>query len=193
MKFIVSILIITLLSFTMSNQWELQKEKNGMKVYTRMTQYKLKEFKINTTLNTSLERLKAELMDVKNMYQWYDMIEQVDILKQISESEAIYKIHFDFPAITSDRYSVVHATITSDDKSIKVRTKFIEYPHSPEKSKVKISNIYSEWNVKKNGQKLDVEHIGFLDPAGSIPQWLINQNVIDSPMKTLTNLKKRVE
>ena len=49
---------------------------------------------------------------------------------------------------------------------------------------------YDFESITKNGNKLDVEHIGFMDPAGSIPQWMVNTNVVDSPMKTIKNLKR---
>ena len=76
---------------------------------------------------------------------------------------------------------------------VKVKTKYVDFPHTKETDRVLITNIYSEWTVTKNGNKLDVEHIGFMDPAGSIPQWMVNTNVVDSPMKTIKNLKRRVE
>lgn len=174
-------------------EWKLEKQKDNISIYTRKTTTNLKEFKAVTTYKTSLEKIKNELSNVQNMNTWYDMITKVEVLKQISKTEAIYKIYFDFPPITSDRYSIINGNLTFENNILKVKTKYVEFPHVKEKDRVLITNIYSEWTIKKEGDLLAVEHIGFMDPSGSIPQWLINSNVVDSPMRTIKNLKKRVE
>lgn len=192
-KYLSVVALLLVSSIVSSDEWKLEKQKDNISIYTRKTKFNLKEFKAITTYNSKLEKVKNELSDVKNMNLWYDMITKVEVLKQISETEAIYKIYFDFPAITSDRYSIIQGTLSADENSVTVKTKYVDYPHTKEKDRVLITNIYSEWKVKKNGNLLDVEHIGFMDPSGSIPQWLINTNVVDSPLKTIKNLKKRVE
>ena len=193
MKFILSISLLFLLSNENLSEWKLEKQKDNITIYTRKTKFNLKEFRAVTSYNSTLDKVKNELSDVKNMNLWYDMITKVEVLKQISKTEAIYKIYFDFPAITSDRYSIIQGNLTHDDNTVKVKTKYVDFPHTKETDRVLITNIYSEWSVTKNGNKLDVEHIGFMDPAGSIPQWMVNTNVVDSPMKTIKNLKRRVE
>lgn len=186
-----------LLLFTStSHEWVLAKQKNGISIYTKQADHKkLKEFRAETVLNCSIDKMEAILKDLNSMNQWYDMIEKIEVLKTISNTEAIYKIYFDFPIVTSDRYSVLHASIVKNaDNSLTATTKFDAMIHHPEKNRVFIKDIRSSWIVSPiDNHKVKVEHSGFMDPAGSIPQWLINQNIVDSPMKTLSNLKKIAE
>lgn len=174
-------------------EWTLAKEKNGVKVYTRIKEgQKLKELKAVATYNCTKDNLYKTFIDIQNMYQWYDMVEKVELLKQISPTEGVYKIFFDFPSLAGDRYSTIKASIKKEvNGDLKVETKFYPIDHKPEADYVYVKNIESAWRISGKDGQLAVEHTAFMDPSGSIPNWIINATLTDGPIKTLTNLRKR--
>lgn len=190
------IILMSALFITSDINWELAKEKNGIKVYTRKkTGYDFKEFKAVTNFRCTKDKIQAEFVNIEAMSQWYDMVEKVELLKKVSESEAIYKLYFDFPSFTTDRYSTVKAGLTRDKVTgdISVYSKYIEVQHQKEADRILIKNIETSWKIKGPDNNLSIEHQGYLDPSGSIPMWIFNSGLSDGPYKTLMNLKKRVE
>ena len=94
------------------NEWSLAKEKKwyqGLHPHKRGT--KLKELKAVATYNCSKDALYKTFIDIQHMNEWYDMVEKVQLLKQVSPTEGIYKIYFDFPSLAGDRYSTIKASI----------------------------------------------------------------------------------
>jgi hypothetical protein len=190
------IILMSALFITSDINWELTKEKNGIKVYTRKkTGHDFKEFKAVTVFRCTKDKIQAEFVNIEAMSQWYDMVEKVELLKKVSESEAIYKLYFDFPSFTTDRYSTVKAGLTRDKVTgdISVYSKYIEVQHKKEADRILIKNIETSWKIKGPDNNLSIEHQGYLDPSGSIPMWIFNSGLSDGPYKTLMNLKKRVE
>jgi hypothetical protein len=178
------------------NAWELAKDKNGIKVYTRKkTGFSFKEFKAESQFKCTKDKIQAEFVNIEAMSQWYDMVEKVELLKKLSETEAIYKIYFNFPSPTTDRYSTIKAGLSRDKITgdISVYSQYFEIVHKPEPNRVLITNMQTSWSIKGSDNNLSIEHIGYLDPAGSIPMWMFNSGLSDGPYKTLLNLKKRVE
>ena len=173
--------------------WTLAKEKNGVKVYTRIKEgQKLKELKAVATYNCTKDNLYKTFIDIQNMYQWYDMVEKVELLKQISPTEGVYKIFFDFPSLAGDRYSTIKASIKKEaNGDLKVETRFYPIDHKPEADYVYVKNIESAWRISGKDGQLAIEHTAFMDPSGSIPNWIINATLTDGPINTLTNLRKR--
>jgi hypothetical protein len=59
---------------------------------------------------------------------------------------------------------------------------------------IRIKEYRQTWTVKPIGKELS--HVvleGYVDPAGSIPDWLPNMLIIDSPIKVISGVKKRLE
>ena len=175
-------------------EWTKAVDKNGIKVWTKTYNTRgIKQFKAETTFNANIHTVVAALMDVEGSSKWYDMVSKVSVLKRYSVTEAIYRIDFNFPAFTTDRYSTVKASIRKDEASgdYIVKTKYEPFKIEEDKSKVFVDNIESEWRITAiDDQHTKVYHAAFMDPNGSIPVWMINTSVTSGPVSTLTDLGK---
>lgn len=182
-------------SFIFQESWNLAKEKNNIKVYTRISPgLNIKEFKAISTFKTTKDKIKAELKDVTKMNEWYDMVEKVEILKTISPNEVVFKLYFDFPAMVDNRYSTIKATLhEGENGDFNIVTKFENINHEALDDYVFVKNIRSEWRISGKDNAVSVEHIAYMDPSGNIPQWLVNSSITDGPIKTLTNLRARIK
>jgi hypothetical protein len=192
-SFMFACIAISLMSF--ATEWKLAKTKDKITVYTRAYSSKssLKEFKAVTSLNATKDQVEALLLDVKNMTNWYDMISDVQVIKVLSGNSAIYRITFDFPMIVQDRYTTIKASLVRDaNGNIIVNSAYEDIAHTPVKNAVLVKNLNSSWTIAGKDNELTVTHIGFMDPAGNVPDWLVNSSLVDGPIKTLSAMKKKL-
>ncbi len=179
-----------------SSDWKFIKEKNDIKIYTRIKKSgsNLKEFKATTTFKFTKSQVEKEFVDISKMNQWYEMVEKVELIEKISSREAIYKIKFDFPFGVSDRYATIKAKLSYDkDNNLLVSSKSHTIKHNPFPDCVYVSNLESKWIFSGSDNNLAVEHSGFMDPAGNIPEWMVNTNLTDGPIKSIGNLSRRLK
>lgn len=194
-KIVSRILLLLIPTCVLSQKdWTRAVDNNGIKIWTKTYNERgIKQFKAETTYNANIQTVVAALMDVEGSSKWYDMVSKVTVLKRFSKTEAIYRIDFNFPAFTTDRYSTVKASIRKDEATgdYLVKTKYEPYKIEADKSKVFVDNIESEWRITAiDDQHTKVYHAAFMDPNGSIPVWMINTSVTSGPVSTLTELKK---
>ena len=69
-------------------------------------------------------------------------LKKVQLLKQVSPTEGIYKIYFDFPSLAGDRYSTIKASIRRETNGdIRVETKFNAIEHTAEEDYVYVKTL----------------------------------------------------
>lgn len=195
MRAILLLMIFTLISKGSFGQkdWELQKDKKGIKVWTKdYPNSSFKQFKATTKLKAELKNVVAVFLDIENMGIWYDRVEKVTMVEKISEMEGTYKIDFELPWPVKDRISAVRATLSHDSNTnvVTVRTKYedgvIKNP-----DRLLVTDIHSEWILTPiDGGYVEIFHKGYMHPAGSLPAWIANSGVREGPVKTLTALKE---
>lgn len=188
----VSILLLGSTGYTQSD-WELQKDKKGIKVWTKdYPDSKFKQFKATTQIEAELRNVVAVFLDIENMGIWYDRVEKVTMVEKISEMEGTYMIDFELPWPVRDRISAVRATLSHDPKTnvVTVKTRY-EDGIIKDSDRLVVTDIHSEWILTPvEGGFVDIFHKGYMHPAGTLPSWIANSGVKEGPVKTLTALKK---
>jgi hypothetical protein len=173
--------------------WELQKDENDIKVWTKdYPGSKFKQFKATTKFKAELKNVVAVFLDIENMGAWYDRVEKVTLVKKFSEMEGTYMIDFELPWPVKDRISAVRAELSHDPSTniVTVKTKY-EKGIIEDSDRLVVTDIHSEWILTpQEGGYVDVFHEGYMDPAGSLPAWIANSGVKEGPVKTLTALRK---
>jgi hypothetical protein len=173
--------------------WELQKDKKGIKVWTKdYPNSKFKQFKATATFEADLKNIVAVFLDIENMEAWYDRIGKVTLVQKVSDMEGIYKIDFNLPWPIKDRISAVRAVLSYDPDTnvVTVKTKY-EDGIITESDRLVVTDIHSEWILTPTeGGMVDIFHKGYMHPAGSLPSWIANSGVKDGPVKTLTALRE---
>jgi hypothetical protein len=59
---------------------------------------------------------------------------------------------------------------------------------------VRIKNYWQRWTIEPTGK--DMVHVvleGYVDPAGSVPDWIYNMVITDTPLKIIRGIKQRLE
>jgi hypothetical protein len=183
------------LSYAQEN-WKLVKDSNGIKVFTKNSKnFDFKIFRANMLLDNSIHAFIAVLNDVEGLTNWGYKIKHVSLLERSGDTlQKYYSIaEAPFPYKNRDGVYLNRFKWISD-----THTLFVE---------IEILDDYLDLNdkfVRLNGKgfwrvivlpsgKLDVTFQMQIDPGGSIPAWLSNIFVDDSPYFTMLKLKKIIK
>ena len=92
MNLIFSVLI-TLISFFYQNlnDWELKKNQDNVKVFTRSLDNGIKEFLGETILNSTMDSVFSFIMDFNKANQWMNKIKSSKIITSVNE-KTYYKL-----------------------------------------------------------------------------------------------------
>jgi len=205
MKSLFSLLFI--FSFLMFDQgqtvetnakWKLKKVKDGITVYTRPSSNgNLKEVKMELTLeHTNLSKLLTVLSNVDIYKDWvYNLVESKTLHKE-SRSERFDYFILDFPWPLSDRELFTTTTHQQDPntKTLTIQTSSNERFLNRNKKYVLISNHSNTWIVEPIAKdKVKITYFFASDPAGNIPNWIINMAIDVGPIGTMNALRKRLK
>jgi hypothetical protein len=195
--FILSCFLSLLSNSVLSQTWQFIKEKDGIKVYTRKeTDSNLKSYRGVTDLHTKIEKLYGLIGNPKNTDWWTKDISEIKILLYEKEKHVQYYLVYDVPWPLTDRDLVVDAVITTDPVTGTRIVKAVPLPGViPEKEgRIRIKKYWQTWTISQNPDgTVHVVLEGFVDPAGSIPAWLYNMVITDTPLKVIGSVKSRTE
>jgi len=177
-----------------SGQWTLRKEKDGIVIYARpVSGSKYEEFKGVVELDATQASALALLEDAGSCTEWLHRCESSVILKRVDEQQRyVYQIsNLPFPAATRD--SIIHATVMQQDADT-IRVVLESEPEYIEETKyVRIRVAKGHYLIRKLGEnKIRFTWIQHVDPAGTLPAFMVNSLLTDLPFKSLTNFRRLV-
>jgi hypothetical protein len=196
--FIIIFFFTLMLSGPLTAQsWDFVKEKNGIKIYTYEEAGKsLKSYRGVTDINATAENIFAVIEDVNNTDWWDKNLTQIQVLLYEKYKRAQYYLVYNLPWPVIDRDLCVDVTVTIDP--VTGERKITAVPLTgviPERNNmVRIKDYLQTWTIIPAGK--EITHVvleGFVDPAGSIPDWISNMLIVDSPFKTISGVRERMQ
>ena len=202
-----SFLLLLLIFFTLTSQlsaeekmqsWQLVKDENGIKVYTRILAHSdYKEFRGEMDVATKLDVLLNFIKNAERCPDW-----QYKCIKMLNLSNGyIYKLS-NLPWPLSDRYTVMQSQMHHDQQHniYTLQLKNIEreqlpqqilaqLPEEDDTVQMRFSDGYWQFKVD-TPSTIHITYQMHGDPAGVIPAVLANQGVTNAAFVTLSNLKK---
>jgi hypothetical protein len=190
-------LLLTVLSFAAGKEdWELKKDENGIKVYTRLSEgSNLKEVRVVNEVHSSLSAIVALLLDTKNYPSWIYACSEAQTLKLVNDKEQYQYTVTDVPWPVSDRDVVSYFKIEQNAPTgIVTMTNSGMADYIPEKSgRVRVQHFQSKYTLTPAEDGIvKVEFELYLDPGGSVPAWLINANIVTAPYNTTVSMSKQL-
>ncbi|MFK7731434.1 MAG: START domain-containing protein [Pseudomonadales bacterium] len=177
--------------------WELKKDKDGIQVYTRDVEgSKFKQVRSVMQTDFRLQSVVALIRDGKACPRWADLCEESRVVKTVSETEFyVYNLN-DIPWPVKDRDAITHVTWErdSDTGMVTMTATATDSDLVPvTKKAVRLENAVTQWMMlPKPDGSLEIASEGHIDPAGPTPAWVTNLMLIDSPFKTMENLRKEM-
>jgi len=191
-------LVLAIVSSDLAGQsWTFIKEMEGIKIYTRKDSgSSLKSFKGVTDIHASVEKVFNLIGNVKNLDWWDKNLKEIKVLYYEKEKRSQYYLVYDSPWPVTDRDLCVDATITTDPVT-GIRTIYSVpllnvIPENPQY--VRIKDYWQRWIIEPAGK--GIVHVvleGFVDPAGSVPDWIYNMVITETPLKIMRGIKLRLE
>lgn len=188
---------LTLLYADGKAEFAVEKEKNGIKVYTRKIEGSaLKEFKGVTSIKTSLTSLIALMDDTAGYTKWLHEVNYAKLIQKINYFERITHTVIHAPWPVSDRDTVTYSKIVQDPKSkiITIHLKGVPDKIPPQSGKVRVPALKGFWQFipNKNGYVTIIYQV-HSEPGGSIPDAIANSTTTDIPYNTLLNMQRVVK
>ena len=190
--FSLALLALSLGTEVQAQAWALEKEKEGIKVYTRRLEgWGIKEFKgVMQLKGCKVEDLERLLRDVSSHALWMADTKDTKVLRKIGDNEILgYSVNV-APWPVSNRDNVTHYTYRREGSALVVDMKGKPKDHPEQSGCVRVSRMQGQWRFEDKGNgSIEVTQQAVADPGGSIPAWLANSAVVDAPFNTLKALR----
>lgn len=180
------------------NEWKLKKEVDGIKVYTKdVADSNLKELKIELDFeNTTFSDIVNVINDSERYQEWLYKCQEAKTLEVPNRAVSIDYYQFDFPWPMADRELYSKSTFVQDPntKNILIETSSLPTYADPHQKIVRIVDHFNAWKFSKNDAgTIHLEYFVKSDPAGNIPDWLVNMVIDRGPTNTLSALRKTIK
>lgn len=194
------LLIIFSIAFYLSasaQKWEMVKEKDGITIYTQVEEgTKLKGYKGESYINAPASRVLDVIENVNNTDWWDKNLTQIKVLQYEKYKRARYYLVYDLPWPVTDRDLCVEVKVETNSATGVSKVKAGPLPGViPEKPEIiRIKDYHQTWTIEPAGSNRSrVILEGFIDPEGTIPDWVINWLIVDSPVKIIEGLRQKLE
>jgi hypothetical protein len=198
--FLKSFFIICLLQFQVASaqtNWELSKDKNGIKVYTASNSTsKFKSIKVEANVEGTLEKLVNILMDVSNNKNWVYNTRYSYLIRKTSKNDILYYAETSLPWPISNRDMIIRMQFFHDtiNKTLKVIATGVPDELPEKKGLVRIKYFNGLWDVKYNDEnKMLINYILTMEPGGSVPAGITNMFISKGPYETFNNLSNALK
>lgn len=197
MRLFIALLLSSLFSFSSyaeTSAWELEKEEEdiNLQIFTREVDgSNLKEFKGEMLVKTTLKTIAALLLDGQSAPKWMHQCEKFEVIEQIDTLSAVVYFINGAPWPVSDRDAVVKSVMSQDPESLVLKAEIavVDDLLPEDDDYVRIPYMTGFWlfEPKEDGQIL-VTYQVHANPGGSLPDWLANSVVVDTPYHTMSNM-----
>jgi hypothetical protein len=181
------------IAFVKAQDWELKKNKEGVKVYTKSNPISPFDLlKAECNINVGTNQLLKLIFDVSRHTEWvYNSVQSVTI-KKISQYDIIYYGETYAPWPVSNRDLIIHLTAITDSTSGICNITAISEPTLKPlvDGKIRVPRSISKWKLTPiNDQTTHVIYTLDIDPGGSLPAWLVNFASIEGPYLSFLKMK----
>jgi hypothetical protein len=188
------LIMVTFRGNACTDQWELEMDKDGVRVYTHLDEsspYKL--VKVTTTINAPMEKVMEILMAFSKYKSWMNRVEESYLLNQADSAYYVFILeNAAWPM--QNRYQVSRLDVAQTPES--TRVEFRSIPNYIEKraDAIQIRQYEGYWNLQNRpDQRCSLEYVLKQHPGGHVPPWLANFHVTENPFQSVSHLKALAE
>jgi len=140
---------------------------------------------------TSLTALAALLLDSDAAPEWMHQCEKFEVIEQRNPQHAVVYFINAAPWPVSDRDAIISSIMSQDPETLTLRVDVKALVDRLPKNDgyVRISSMTGFWSFSLlSDGKVKVVYQAHAEPGGSLPSWLANSVVVDTPYNTLRNM-----
>jgi hypothetical protein len=178
-----------------SPPWERLGSNDGIEVFRRSVPGSpVIALRGEGIVNASLEVTASVLLDETRATEWIDRLEEIKVLKMISNREFLEYNHVRTPMVLKDRDFVNLGKIDFDPqkRTMQITLTATGDPLAP-KTKYVRGELNGYWKLQDVGaNKTLVIAEMHADPKGGVPKWIVNLVQKSWPHKSIESLRKQV-
>lgn len=184
----------------LTNEWLLVKNDRlrKIKTYARLEDGKrYRSFKVEATLETSVEALARVLLDFENYTRWFWKTRESKLIRQHSPTEyMVYMVH-DAPYGLPDRDTVIKGTLEPQAKNkpyvtLRVTATPDALPAKPPLVRMIAEEMTIKFTPIGNNQ-VEITTEGYFDPGGVVPAWAANFVQRNAPYAVIVALQRMTQ
>lgn len=178
-----------------SLEWELKRDKDGVRVYTAPVPNSANAAVRSTMqVDTPLKELVALVLDTSACPSWAALCKESNIPQRSSDTEFHVYTYNDLPWPVKDRDAVTDVVWTVDAAtgSAHMVAEITGGVVDPNKNAIRLTTGITSWTFTPNAQGTRVENFAHIDPGGSVPAWMTNMLLVDSPFDTMVAMREVV-
>lgn len=176
------------------DQWELELEKDGVRVYTQLHQDSpYKQVKVTTTINAPAEKVLEILLAFSQYKHWMNHVTESYLINQSGSDYYVFTLE-DAAWPMQNRYQV--SKVNVERNATEAMISFRSVPDYIEKRKdaIQIRQYEGYWAVRdRPNHQCSLEYVLIQHPGGHVPPWLANFNATENPFYSVSQLKERAE
>lgn len=188
------LLFFTLKAAPHKDQWELEMDKDGIRVYTQLEETSpYKQVKVTTTINAPMDKVMEILIAFSKYKNWMNHVQESYLINQ-SDSDYYVFILEDATWPMQNRYQVskvnVEQSVTNANVEFKSVPNFIE----KRTDAIQIKQFEGYWSLQNRpDHRCNLEYVLINNPGGHVPPWLANFHATDNPYQSVINLREMAE
>lgn len=179
------------------DDWKLQKNKDGIQVFSaEVSESKIRAIKVVANYDASPDEIADIIMDVNTSTEWVSHLKSCYVIKRVSQDELYYYGEVKLPWPVLNRDFVAHLTRNEDmqTRAITIDGPAVTGLVPEKKGTVRINNSLGKWTITPlDSNQVKVEYVLHVDPAGSLPSWLVNMFSSETPMQIFQNLRQELK
>lgn len=185
--------ILVSMSFKTLSQtsWEIDKDKDGIVVYTKVEKDSdFKSFKAVMLVDASTSEIIRLLKNADSYTQWYGYTKTSKVLKREKDDQYNY-VETIFPWPYRNRDMVYKMSInTSNPEAAVISLKGIPDYIPEKKGIVRMKKAEGYILLEPQDDNTEVTYVFHSEPGDNVPVWLANSSIAELPFKTLRGLRK---
>lgn len=198
-------LLFVLSALAHADNWRLDKDEEAIKVYTQAVQGSaIREIKAEMVISASLDSLMAVFDDIPQFPRWSHQCTKATLLKVVTAKERYHYQNINMPFPVVDRDLVIHSQIVQKGGNVFVHLRAVPNYCKQFSSKacdvvnesknIMINHLKGEYQLTPLADnKIKVVWVQHTEPAGKLPNWLVNSLLIDVPFNTFKKLREQVK
>jgi len=192
------ILLSVLVMPVLASDWEevTYDSDDDIRVWTRHVKGSdMKAFRGVTVLESTVTAPIALLQDVKRANEWVFNCKAMDLIEELSSTNAIYYTVISMPWPVKNRDSISETTITQnpDTGAVLVTMSARNDIFPVNDDHIRVTEFEGTWLIEPlEGNNIRVTYEAHADPGGALPSWLVNSFVVEAPLNTLREFRKVV-
>jgi len=191
-KYCIFFFLLFLSQLRGQEQWDLVKEDEGIKVFTRTNEVmSFKEFKASAIVKGKVNEFVSVLYDVNGLATWGHNISEARLLERPNDTIQIYYAVAKAPWPYKNRDGIYKNIFSWDavNRTLTVKISMLEDNRELSDKFVRMDG-YGYWKVKEiSANEIQIDFQMQVDPGGSIKAWMANMFVTDSPFYTMKGIR----